>query len=201
MSRASGVGHPRVHTPMLDDGEWAGVPIGGLGTGSIGRTFRGDAARWHLEVGQHRFEPVAADGFALFVGPRGRDVAGHRPEHPASRHGPADVGMGPAGGRGHVPRAVPAGVADVRARGAGAPADRRTAVAGHRWRPRRECPARGRLRVVVREPGAGAAHGRAPLHLGRSTRRPDERARTRPAARGRPRRPRRRWCPLRRRTR
>ncbi len=62
------VGHPRVHTPMLDDGEWAGVPMGGLGTGSIGRTFRGDVARWHLSVGQHRFEPVAADGFSLFVG-------------------------------------------------------------------------------------------------------------------------------------
>ena len=62
------VGHARVHTPMIDDGEWAGVPIGGLGTGSIGRTYRGDAARWHLEVGQHRFEPVAADGFSLFVG-------------------------------------------------------------------------------------------------------------------------------------
>jgi non-lysosomal glucosylceramidase len=62
------VGRPRVHTPMIDDGEWAGIPIGGLGTGSIGRTFRGDAARWHLEVGRHRFEPVAADGFGLFVG-------------------------------------------------------------------------------------------------------------------------------------
>ncbi|HET7168453.1 MAG TPA: non-lysosomal glucosylceramidase [Candidatus Limnocylindrales bacterium] len=62
------VGHPRVRVPMIDDGEWAGVPIGGLGTGSIGRTFRGDAARWHLEVGRHRFEPVAADGFSLFVG-------------------------------------------------------------------------------------------------------------------------------------
>ncbi len=65
------VGHPRVDQPMVDDGEWAGVPIGGLGTGSIGRTFRGDAARWHLDVGQHRFEPVAADGFALYVGPAG----------------------------------------------------------------------------------------------------------------------------------
>jgi len=63
------VGHPRVHLPMVDDGEWAGVPIGGLGTGSIGRTYRGDVARWHLEVGRHRFEPVAADGFALYVGP------------------------------------------------------------------------------------------------------------------------------------
>jgi len=63
------VGHSRVDQAMVDDGEWAGVPIGGLGTGSMGRTFRGDAARWHLEVGQHRFEPVAADGFSLYVGP------------------------------------------------------------------------------------------------------------------------------------
>jgi len=66
------VGHPRVHLPILDDGEFSGVPIGGLGTGSIGRTYRGDVARWHLEVGTHRHEPVAADGFALFVaGPDG----------------------------------------------------------------------------------------------------------------------------------
>src|SRR5262249_14273952 len=63
-----GVGHPPVDQPILDDGEFSGVPIGGLGTGSIGRTYRGDAARWHLEVGRHRHEPVAADGFAVFVG-------------------------------------------------------------------------------------------------------------------------------------
>ena len=63
-----GVGHPRVTTPMIDDGEWAGVPIGGLGTGSIGRTFRGDFARWHLEVGTHRFRPSTVDGFAIHVG-------------------------------------------------------------------------------------------------------------------------------------
>jgi non-lysosomal glucosylceramidase len=62
------VGRPRVHVPMVDDGEWAGIPIGGLGTGSIGRTFRGDFARWHLDVGHHRFEPIVADGFSLFVG-------------------------------------------------------------------------------------------------------------------------------------
>ena len=61
-------GHPRVDLPMIDDGTYAGVPIGGLGTGSIGRTHRGDFARWHLEVGKHAFAPVAADGFSLFVG-------------------------------------------------------------------------------------------------------------------------------------
>ena len=59
---------PRVTTPMIDDGPWGGVPIGGLGTGSIGRTHRGDAARWHLEVGKHAFGPIAADGFSIYVG-------------------------------------------------------------------------------------------------------------------------------------
>jgi non-lysosomal glucosylceramidase len=61
------VGRPRVSVPMVDDGEWAGVPIGGLGAGSIGPTFRGDVARWHLEVGRHRFEPVPACSFSLAV--------------------------------------------------------------------------------------------------------------------------------------
>jgi non-lysosomal glucosylceramidase len=70
---------------MVDDGEWAGVPIGGLGTGSIGRTFRGDAARWHLEVGQHRFEPVAADGFSVYVGPAGAVAATGDPGVPEDR--------------------------------------------------------------------------------------------------------------------
>ena len=78
------VGRPRVHTAMIDDGEWAGIPMGGLGTGSIGRTFRGDTARWHLDIGRHRFEPVAADGFALFVGrpdgsSRATVLSAHRP--------------------------------------------------------------------------------------------------------------------------
>jgi non-lysosomal glucosylceramidase len=53
---------------MIDDGEWAGVPIGGLGTGSIGRTYRGDFARWHLEVGSHAFRPSPVDGFTIHVG-------------------------------------------------------------------------------------------------------------------------------------
>jgi len=65
------VSRPRV-PGLIDDGEWAGVPIGGLGSGSIGRSFRGDVSRWHLEVGRHAFRPVAADGFAVFVaGPDG----------------------------------------------------------------------------------------------------------------------------------
>jgi non-lysosomal glucosylceramidase len=71
-SRALGEGldsppRPRVEPPMIDDGPWAGVPIGGIGAGSIGRTQRGDFARWHLDVGRHRFESIAASQFSLFV--------------------------------------------------------------------------------------------------------------------------------------
>ncbi|MFL5776606.1 MAG: GH116 family glycosyl hydrolase [Chloroflexota bacterium] len=58
---------PRVDQPLIDDGPWAGVPIGGMGAGSIGRTQRGDFARWHLDVGRHRFESIAASQFSLFV--------------------------------------------------------------------------------------------------------------------------------------
>src|SRR4029078_12150640 len=65
--RGSGVrrergGHPRVAQPILDDGEFSGVPIGGLGTGSIGRTYRGDAARGPLEGGSPRPEAGGGGG-------------------------------------------------------------------------------------------------------------------------------------------
>jgi non-lysosomal glucosylceramidase len=67
---------PRVDQPMIDDGPWGGVPIGGLGAGSIGRTHRGDFARWHLDVGTHRFETVPANQFSVFVG-RGGERRAH----------------------------------------------------------------------------------------------------------------------------
>jgi non-lysosomal glucosylceramidase len=39
-----------------------------MGAGSIGRTHRGDFARWHLDVGRHRFETIPADQFSVYVG-------------------------------------------------------------------------------------------------------------------------------------
>src|SRR6266480_8093590 len=65
-----------VNVPLVDDGAWGGVPLGGLGAGSIGRTHRGDFARWHLDVGRHRFETVAANQFSVFVG-RGSTSSAH----------------------------------------------------------------------------------------------------------------------------
>jgi non-lysosomal glucosylceramidase len=53
--------------PLIDDGPWGGIPLGGMGAGSIGRTHRGDFARWHLEPGRHRFESIAASQFSVFT--------------------------------------------------------------------------------------------------------------------------------------
>jgi non-lysosomal glucosylceramidase len=71
--RPIGVGYdgrvePRVEEPrLIDDGPWGGVPLGGMGSGSIGRTSRGDFARWHLDPGTHRFESVAACQFSVYT--------------------------------------------------------------------------------------------------------------------------------------
>jgi non-lysosomal glucosylceramidase len=79
-------GHPYEESTKIDDGAWAGLPLGGLGTGSIGRTYRGDFARWHLDVGTHRFESLPANQFSVFVAQNGQSQA-HvlstiRPERP-----------------------------------------------------------------------------------------------------------------------
>ncbi|HDN80845.1 MAG TPA: bile acid beta-glucosidase, partial [Chloroflexi bacterium] len=56
-----------VSYPMIDDGPFQGLPLGGFGAGSIGRTYRGDFARWHLDVGRHRYEPIPACQFSAFM--------------------------------------------------------------------------------------------------------------------------------------
>ena len=53
---------PRV--PCVDDGPVAGAPIGGMGAGTMGRTYRGDFARWHMRVGGHTHRPAAHTLFA-----------------------------------------------------------------------------------------------------------------------------------------
>ncbi|MBI2933017.1 MAG: glucosylceramidase [Planctomycetes bacterium] len=66
---------------QIDDGYWQGAPLGGFGAGSIGRTYRGDFARWHLEPGRHRYGPVPADQFSVRVAGRARVLAAYKPEN------------------------------------------------------------------------------------------------------------------------
>ena len=74
---------------MIDDGPWAGVPIGGMGAGSIGRTQRGDFARWHLDVGPHRFESDRGEPvLAVRRAGRRRRRRGPRPLDDPARRAP-----------------------------------------------------------------------------------------------------------------
>ena len=54
-------------TRIINDGFNQGVPIGGLGAGSIGRSYRGDFARWHLRVGRHEYAPSLPNQFHLRI--------------------------------------------------------------------------------------------------------------------------------------
>lgn len=61
-ARAASVGYP-----LVDDGPYQGLPLGGLGSGAIGRSYRGDFARWHTQVGSHRYGPAWANQFSVAV--------------------------------------------------------------------------------------------------------------------------------------
>ncbi len=69
-----GIGEPLAspgsHKPeiegMIDDGYWQGAPVGGLGSGTFSRTYRGDFSRWHLKAGVHKYETVYANQFAIY---------------------------------------------------------------------------------------------------------------------------------------
>jgi len=50
----------------IDDSFWQGAPVGGFGAGTFSRTFRGDFARWHVQPGFHKYQPIMANQFAMF---------------------------------------------------------------------------------------------------------------------------------------
>lgn len=68
-------GRPRVNVPMIDDGPFNGAPLGGLGAGAIGRTYAGDFARWHLDIGRHHYETIPANQFSVFARQGERTIA------------------------------------------------------------------------------------------------------------------------------
>jgi len=69
-SRSLGLGWDDPYTVRyvsnLDDGPWHGMPLGGLGAGCIGRSHRGDFNLWHLDGGEHTFQPMPACQFSVF---------------------------------------------------------------------------------------------------------------------------------------
>jgi non-lysosomal glucosylceramidase len=62
----AGTKKPALDRDHIDDGFWQGAPVGGLGAGTISRTYRGDFARWHIKAGAHKYQTVYANEFAKF---------------------------------------------------------------------------------------------------------------------------------------
>lgn len=78
-----GIGVPPAHPgrakpevgALIDDGYFNGAPVGGFGAGTIGRTYRGDFARYHLKIGVHKYETVPSNQFAIFTESNGKRYA------------------------------------------------------------------------------------------------------------------------------
>jgi non-lysosomal glucosylceramidase len=73
----------------IDDGYWQGAPVGGFGSGTFSRTYRGDFARWHIKAGVHKYAPVDANQFAMFQQVEGEANGPARvlmTDHPKSGH-------------------------------------------------------------------------------------------------------------------
>ncbi len=71
---------------VVDDPVWAGAPLGGIGAGSIGRSYRGDFSRWHLDIGSHTYKPVPACQFSLYT-----DDGSTKQAHVLSPYKPFDL--------------------------------------------------------------------------------------------------------------
>jgi non-lysosomal glucosylceramidase len=58
---------------MIDDGYWQGAPVGGFGSGTFSRTYRGDFSRWHIKSGVHKYQTVWTNQFAMYQKSEGGD--------------------------------------------------------------------------------------------------------------------------------
>ena len=91
-SRPFGLGWDQPYTVRyasnLDDGPWHGMPLGGFGSGCIGRSSRGDFNLWHLDGGEHWYGTIPDCQFSLFEN-NGSSKRAHalalKPEADASR--------------------------------------------------------------------------------------------------------------------
>ena len=71
--RPLGLGWDKPYTvsnaSKIEDSPWQGMPLGGFGAGSIGRSSRGDFNLWHLDKGRHTLRSLPACQFSVFEQP------------------------------------------------------------------------------------------------------------------------------------
>lgn len=73
---------------LIDDGYWQGAPVGGFGSGTFSRSYRGDFSRWHIKAGVHKYVPVYSNQFAMFQQTEGEAQGTARvlmTDHPADK--------------------------------------------------------------------------------------------------------------------
>jgi len=102
--RSIGARHPNPFTAkpdqdLTDDGPIQGLPLGGLGTGSIGRDHDGRFARWNLSPGHHRYGHSLGSWLALELTGEGGPLALLPPGTETRPAGLAPQGV-PAGSNG-----------------------------------------------------------------------------------------------------
>lgn len=62
----AGTKKPTLESTHIDDGYWQGAPVGGFGSGTFSRDYRGNFSRWHLKAGVHKYQTIYANQFAMF---------------------------------------------------------------------------------------------------------------------------------------
>lgn len=62
----AGTKKPTLEASHIDDGYWQGAPVGGFGSGTFSRDYRGNFSRWHLKAGVHKYQTIYANQFAMF---------------------------------------------------------------------------------------------------------------------------------------
>ena len=51
---------------FTEESHMKGAPVGGFGSGSIGRSYDGAFRQWHLDIGRHLYQVIEADQFSVF---------------------------------------------------------------------------------------------------------------------------------------
>jgi non-lysosomal glucosylceramidase len=69
----AGTKKPALDAGHIDNGYYQGAPVGGFGSGTFSRTYRGDFARWHMKAGVHKYQTEWANQFAMYQ--KSEDVA------------------------------------------------------------------------------------------------------------------------------
>jgi non-lysosomal glucosylceramidase len=62
----AGTKKPTLEASHIDDGYWQGAPVGGFGSGTFSRDYRGNFSRWHLKGGVHKYQTIYANQFAMY---------------------------------------------------------------------------------------------------------------------------------------